>query len=246
MRTGHIRKILRRLRVEDPWAVTTDQLVRFLAAQRWKPNTRRSHRASLRAFYGWARDQGHVETSPAHRLPAVKAPRSKPRPTPEPVYHLAVRVTGDRATRVGIRLAGQCGLRRGEIARVHTRRDLEPTLDGHALRVVGKGGHVRLVPLPEDLAEEVLGLPDGWLFPSPRRLGEPMTPHTVGKVISRQLPEGFTTHSLRHRCATVALRRTKNPRAVQELLGHAKLETIMIYTLVDALEVREAMLSAAA
>lgn len=53
-------------------------------------------------------------------------------------------------------------------------------------------------------------------------------------------------HTLRHRCATVAYAKTRDLRAVQELLGHAKPETTAIYTAVPDDAVRDAMRAAAA
>lgn len=140
-------------------------------------------------------------------------------------------------------LAAQCGLRRSEIARTR-REDVEPDLVGYALRVAGKGGHVRLVPLPDDLAAAILDRGPGWLFPSSH--GGHLTPHHLGKIVSRHLPPGFTTHTLRHRCGTVAYRETRDLRAVQELLGHAKPETTAIYTQVPDGALRAAIAATAA
>lgn len=209
-----------------PGTVTFDALASWLAAHDWSPNTRRAYRGSLRAFWSWLMATGRAADSPAHLLPPVKVPRGRPRPTPEAAYREALTAADDRA-RLAIMLAAQCGLRRSEIARVR-REDLEPDLVGHALRVAGKGGHVRIVPLPTELASTILARPAGWLFPSSH--GGHLTPHHLGKIVSRNLPDGFTTHTLRHRCGTVAYRETRDLRAVQELLGHAKPETTAIYT----------------
>jgi len=129
-----------------PGTVTFDALASWLAAHDWSPNTRRAYRGSLRAFWSWLMATGRAADSPAHLLPPVKVPRGRPRPTPEAAYREALTAADDRA-RLAIMLAAQCGLRRSEIARVR-REDLEPDLVGHALRVAGKGGHVRIVPLP--------------------------------------------------------------------------------------------------
>jgi integrase len=140
-------------------------------------------------------------------------------------------------------LAGQCGLRRGEIARA-SREDVEQDLSGWSLRVLGKGGHTRMVPLTDELGREILRRDPGYLFPSSH--GGHLTPHHLGKTIAAALAAGHTTHSLRHRCATVSYAATRDLRAVQELLGHAKPETTAIYTLVPDDAVRSAMLAAAA
>ncbi len=219
-----------------------EPLVSWLAGHDWKPNTRKAYRSSLRAFWSWLMATGRAKDSPAHQLPPVRIPRPKPRPAPEDAYRAALRVNDERA-RLAIMLAGMCGLRRGEIAKVR-REDLEQDLIAWSLRVVGKGGHVRLVPLPDELAAEIRRRDPGWLFPSTQ--GGHLTPHHLGKIISRNLPGELTTHTLRHRCATVAYAGSRDIRAVQELLGHAKPETTAAYTAVPDRSVRRAMMLAAA
>lgn len=241
LRRQHLQHVARRIGTE-PYSLTFDRLVEWLASRRWAPNTRRSYRSSLRAFYSWAQSTGRTDRSPAHLLPPVRVPRPKPRPTPEAAYRHALAVA-DARTRRAILLAGQCGLRRGEIARVRP-EDVEDDAHGYLLRVVGKGGHVRLVPLTDELAEELRSIDATWAFPSSR--GGHLTPHHLGKLVSRCLPGKLTTHTLRHRAATVAYAATHDLRAVQELLGHAKPETTAIYTQVPDDAVRAAMVAAAA
>lgn len=229
----------------DPYTLSVEDLVVYLGSKRsWSAETRRSYRASLRTFYSWAQATGRRLDNPAGLLPSVKVPRGIPRPAPDLIYRAAL-LEADRRSRLMIQLAAQCGMRRGEIAR--TRREhVVPDLVGHSLHVIGKGGHERLVPLPRDLAREMLESPPGWLFPSSARAGAHLTPHHVGKLVSRHLPEGWTTHTLRHRCATVAYASTRDLRAVQELLGHAKPETTARYTQVPVDAIRQAVNAAAA
>lgn len=218
-----------------------DDLAQWLAAGQWAPNTRKSARSALRCFYGWAAVTGRIATSPAHLLPAVRVPRGKPRPTPEAAYRLAI-ANADPRARLALMLAGRCGLRRGEIAQVHSDH-VEVDLSGHSLRVKGKGGHVRMVPLPDDLALTLLEA-DGWAFPSPS--GGHLTPHHLAKVATAHLPAGIPLHSLRHRCASTAYAATRDLRAVQELLGHSRPETTAGYVQVPDDAVRRAMSAAAA
>jgi len=243
LRTYHVRRVMREVGI-DPWSLTAEDLVDYLGAQRWGAETRRSYRASLRGFYTWAQATGRRQDNPALLIPSVKLPRRVPRPTPEVIYRQALLDADDRAWLI-VQLAAVCGLRRGEIARAH-REAVVRDLVGHSLRVLGKGGHERMVPLPRDLARTILAMPPGWLFPSTARGGGHLTPAHVGKIVSRLLPEGWTCHTLRHRCATVAYASRGDLRAVQELLGHAKPETTALYTLIPALAVRAAMEAASA
>lgn len=240
LRTYHVRRVLREVD-KDPWTLTADDLVTYLGAQSWAPETRRSYRSSLRAFYLWAQATGRRQDNPALLIPPISLPRGVPRPTPEMIYRAALLEAPER-TRMMIQLAGKCGLRRGEISRL-ARGDVVEDLLGYSLVIHGKGGHVRRLPLVDGLADDLLAMPKGWLFPS--GLGH-LTPAHVGVLVSRALPDGWTCHTLRHRCATVAYWSTKDIRAVQELLGHAKMETTMRYTLVRPDDLRLAMLAAAA
>lgn len=241
LRCYHLGRLARRF-PRGPSALTLDDLVTWLASHDWSPNTRSSYRASLRTYWAWSMATGRVTTSPAHLLPAVTVPRGRPRPTPETAY-LAALESADTREWLALQLGGHCGLRRGEIARVRT-EDLERDLIGWSLRVTGKGGHVRLVPVPDELARAIREHPPGWLFPSSH--GGHLTPHHLGKIVSRRLDgEKLTTHTLRHRCGTKAYAGTRDLRAVQELLGHAKPETTAIYTQVPSEDIRAAMLAAA-
>jgi integrase len=146
-----------------------------------------------------------------------------------------------------LRLAGEAGLRRAEVAQVH-HRDLSAGLDGASLLVHGKGGKLRVVPISESLAAALRaahtpGMPeDSWLFPT--GLGGHLSPDVVGRLVARALPDGWTMHTLRHRFGTRAYRGTRNLRAVQVLLGHESIATTERYTAVDDAEIRAAMIAA--
>jgi len=68
-----------------------------------------------------------------------------------------------------------------------------------------------------------------------------LTPTQVGRLVSKWLPEGYSTHSLRHRFASQVHSQSKNLRAVQTLLGHASLATTQIYTSVGSEELSDAV-----
>ena len=240
LRLYHLRRCAREL-ARPPALVTSGDLETWLARPSWNQSTRRSHRATLRVFYDWAVRAGLVASSPADWLPAVRVPRAVPRPTPLDAYAAAY-ANGDDRLRLALRLGRECGLRRGELVRVRGEH-VEPDLIGWALRVQGKGDHIRMVPLPDDLATQ-LRLLDGWAFPSPR--GGHLTAAHLAKLISRSLPAGITTHTLRHRAGTDAYAITRDLRAVQEFLGHARPETTAIYTEVSRESIRAAMRAAAA
>lgn len=208
----------------DPWAVTADDLVAYMGRHTWALETRYSHRSSLRSFYGWGRHHGLTEADPARELPKVRRTPPRPRPLPE-VHAVAALAAADERTALMIRLAGEHGLRRAEIAVVHS-NDVVEDLLGFSLVVHGKGGRDRQVPCAEDVARVILAA-DGWVFPG--KLDGHISPWWVGKLVGRVLPHGFTTHTLRHRFATTAYGADHDVFAVQAFLGHASPQTTLRY-----------------
>lgn len=211
-----------------PWAVTTENIIEWMTAQGWhSPETMKCARASLRSFYQWAAASGRVDLSPAAALPRVKVPRAMPRPAPDDVF-LAALAHADDHERLMILLGARGGLRRAEIAKV-----CGSDLDGCMLRVTGKGGHIRRVPvLDVELLQALHDAGDSYLFPG--NDNGHISPWWVGKRLSRLMGPGWTAHTLRHRAGTRGFKGTKDIRAVQEFLGHASVKTTQLYTFIDA------------
>lgn len=243
-RADHVARASRALG-GSPWAVTPDALVAWAGGQDWSAETRRSVYASLRGFWAWAAASGRCAVSPAASLPAVAASAPMPRPTPDHAYRSAL-LAADERERLILRLAGECGLRRAEIAQVH-QCDLVQDLAGWSLLVHGKGGRMREVPMMDGLARAVrarLLATGGWLLPGADQ-GHLSARH-VGILASRLLPDGWTLHSLRHRCASVAYAADRDLLSVQQLLGHASVATTQRYVRVPSDAVRRAVAHAAA
>jgi integrase/recombinase XerC len=119
------------------------------------------------------------------------------------------------------------------------------------LRILGKGGKTRLVPvLPaaRDAVERYVRLcpfdlsAGEPLFRGAR--GGPLNPRLIALVMERTrmqlgLPSTATPHAMRHSFATHLLSAGGDLRAIQELLGHASLSTTQAYTAVDASRLME-------
>lgn len=213
---------------QGPWAVTTADLLDWLGSRGWARDTLRSHRAALRSFYAWGVAAGHIERSPATGLPAIRPAQPRPRPTPDLTYRLAHGQARGWEV-LALRLGAEAGLRRGEIAQVHE-GDLIEDLTGWSLLVHGKGDKIRMVPLGDHLASAIRDAcraGGGYAFPG--RIDGHISPGYLGKRISALMPDGVSTHSLRHRFATRAYSVDRDVFAVQQLLGHASPETTRRY-----------------
>ena len=206
----------------------------------------------VRSFFAWA-DRGGLVCNPA--VAAVRAPRARaalPRALAAPdaieVIDAAGAEPAGQPAWVGKRDAAVfallygCGLRIGEALALN-RRDVP--VDG-ALRVVGKGGKQRMVPVLAVVAAAI----DDYLTACPhhgddddalfigvrgRRLNARVIQARMATLRARlELAPDATPHALRHSFATHLLAGGGDLRAIQELLGHASLSTTQRYTAVDA------------
>jgi integrase/recombinase XerC len=210
--------------------------------------------AAVRGFFRYA-DRRHGLHNPA--LQAIRTPRL-PHRVPRPLAEVDAREliesarTEARDGWVGLRdtalllLLYGAGLRIGEALALDREAAGTDPRASRSLRVHGKGGKERLVPILPVLAEALAAyldacpappLPHDPLFKGVRggRLQQGVVQKLVRELrIGLGLPETATPHALRHSFATHLLGAGADLRAIQELLGHASLSTTQGYTEVDA------------
>lgn len=207
--------------------------------------------AAIRGFHAFLDRRLGV---PAPQMALVRGPRVKPS-LPRPVTEDQARgllhepesdpdmepweAARDRAV---LTLLYGCGLRISEA--LSLKRSDAPLPE--SLRILGKGGKTRIVPvLPQVQAATEAYLdaqpfvldPGQALFRA--RRGGPLSARHVQATVQRLrgrlgLPASATPHALRHSFATHLLGAGADLRSIQELLGHASLSTTQKYTQVDA------------
>jgi integrase/recombinase XerC len=205
--------------------------------------------SAVRAFLTYAaEEQGNTPQLPKTRAP--KRPRTLPRPaSPRDALALAEEAEsaaandwlGARDMAILLLLYG-AGLRVAEAMGLTAR--VLPL--GQAIRVTGKRGKTRIVPLVPAVREAINAYValcpyplagDARLFVGAK--GAPLNPDLVRRAVRGArarlgLPDSLTPHALRHSFATHLLARGADLRSLQELLGHASLSSTQIYTEVDA------------
>ncbi|MDQ8698681.1 tyrosine recombinase XerC [Hyphomicrobium sp. LHD-15] len=225
---------------------------RFLSARRRDGAASRSLSrtvSALRTFYRWLENTGLVANRALAQVAMPRIPHTLPKPLT--VEKAAALVEGEsigddwinaRDIAVLLLLYG-AGLRISEALGL-TRRDA-PLPGRDVIRIVGKGGKERLVPIlpvTQRAVAHYIALcpyplePDGALFLGAK--GGPLSPRLIQLAIARMrdaltLPETATPHALRHSFATHLLAAGADLRQIQELLGHASLSTTQVYTEVD-------------
>lgn len=208
--------------------------------------------SGVRSLIRFLEKRGEATSAAITAVGAPKAPRRLPRPLG---VADALSVVSDAgalteepwvAARDGAVLAllYGAGLRISEALSL-TAAEAPPETGG-ALRVTGKGGKTRLVPVLPAVGRAVATYvrlapfrltPDGPLFRGVK--GGPLSPRIIQLALQRLrgalgLPETATPHALRHSFATHLLGSGGDLRTIQELLGHANLSTTQVYTSVDA------------
>jgi integrase/recombinase XerD len=220
----------------------------------YKPRSNARLLSTLHAFYAHAVRLRLRKDDPCALLQPPRLPRLLPKALSEAQVS-ALLETPDAGTPAGLRdramleLMYACGLRVSELVDLPA---TAPNLRQGVLRVTGKGGKDRLVPLGEEsqhwlqryLRESrpalLAGLRDAAVVQSlfVDAKGQAPTRQSFWTLVKRHAgaagidPARVSPHGLRHSFATHLLNRGADLRALQMLLGHASLSTTQIYTLV--------------
>lgn len=249
----------------DPAAVTVRDLRRYLAVLAERGNTAPTiarKLAALRALLRVQVESGTREDNPAELLQSPKRPRRLPRVLKAvEVAALLDRIPAsgplELRDRALFELAYASGLRAQELVSL----SLEALdFDSETVRVLGKGGKTRLVPVGEHARralERYLAAGRPQLMPGGRdettlfvsRSGRRLSTSDVRRRLRGWARRAAATspavidahpHALRHSFATHLLEGGADLRAIQELLGHASISTTQVYTRVESSRLRSA------
>ena len=237
--------------IETVAAVDVHLLRRYVAQRSQaghKPASIQRYLSSIRSFYAWLMDEDLAAATPAQGLRAPRGEKRLPRTlTREQAGALAEHAPAaddalaarDRAV---VELLYSSGLRLAELAAL----DVQDLAAGDELRVLGKGGKTRVVPVGAEARAalaawqkrrgELAAADCPALFVSAR--GTRLSRRAIQQRLARRAGEAglgvpVHPHRLRHAFATHMLEGSGDLRAVQELLGHASLSSTQIYTQLD-------------
>jgi integrase/recombinase XerD len=206
--------------------------------------------SAIRTYYGFLVGEGRVQEDPSDRLETPRRGRALPETlSVKEVEALLASVKVEEPLawrdRALLELGYGAGLRVSELCGLAL-RDL--LLSENLVRIFGKGGKERLVPL----GRAVIGAVSVYLHTKRPELdrgkskgrvllnarGEPLSRVGAWSIVKRAtrragITKRVTPHTLRHSFATHLLEGGADLRAVQEMLGHADLSTTQIYTHVD-------------
>ncbi|SHG08518.1 integrase/recombinase XerC [Jatrophihabitans endophyticus] len=202
----------------------------------------------VRAFYAWAVSTERVLRDPTSRMVRVRPRQGLPHPIDEgDLRTLLACATG--GLRLAYVLAAFAGLRCGEVTRL-TGQDLNLTAPQPTALIHGKGGYERIVPLLPPVVAELVPASRRRLGPIVlKRDGTPFTASQLSIQSSKFMTSigiESTMHSLRHYFATEVVRMTRDVLLVQQLLGHASLQTTQIYMRASLNDAHERMAGLAA
>ncbi len=245
-----------------PTDVKLDDLQRFAAWIHERgigPKSQARILSGVRTFYHYLVVDGYLEVDPTELLESPHLPKHLPEYlTTEEVDRLeaAIDLTSAEGhrNRAIIEVFFSCGLRVSELVELKLSNLF---LNERFMRVVGKGGKERLVPISQRAAGElelwfddrrqmrIKPGEDDYVFLN--RRGHHLT-RTMILIMVKRLGEAagikktLSPHTLRHSFATALLRGGADLRVIQVLLGHADIATTEIYTHMDDESLRQAVL----
>ena len=211
------------------------------------PRSLSRYLSGFRQFYRWLLREGCLREDPSARIESPKLGRGLPKALSESRV-TALLETPDVSQPLGLRdrtmleLMYATGLRVSEMVSLELNR---VNLNQGVVRVLGKGGKERLVPLGEEAMHwlgrymrearpELLGqVQCAHVFVTARKSG--LSRQAFWYAIRRHaraagMPHDVSPHMLRHSFATHLLNHGADLRVVQLLLGHSDLSTTQIYT----------------
>lgn len=234
--------------IPDPAGVNGRAIRIYVAGlreARFGPATVARKVAAIRSWFSFMTRRGTLERNPARELGKLSLPRKLvsflpvdeawallERSGPESLRELRDRAILELLYATGIRVSELTGLELSEL-----------DLAQGTVRVLGKGGKERIVPVGENALDAVdaylaaRGRAEGPLFRNPR--GDRLTVRSVHRIVGNRaraagLARRVTPHTLRHTFATHLLDAGADLRLIQELLGHSRLTTTQKYTHVSA------------
>lgn len=223
---GTINKYLSDLRALRLWLdkpmseVCSSEIESFLDTRDLKsPRSRYRWLSEIHRFYAWAVAHDYVDQDPTIVIVRPRLSRLLPRPVDDDVVREAMRIAGPQM-RAWLALAGYAGFRCVEISMID-RASIGP----ESVRIRGKGGHERIVPLHPVVADALAQTALARTGPVFRREnGQPFTAKDVsrrGALYHEMIGyPGITLHQYRHNFGTRIYRYSRDLRATQELLGH--------------------------
>ncbi len=211
---------------------------------------------ALKIFFRWLASRSRITHDPAEVLPLPRIERYLPETLNEQAAEqllAAVDVNAPRGLRdrAMLELLYASGLRAGELTGARL-ENLD--LDARVIRVTGKGGKTRLVPVGTKACEAITAYleKERPQFVSKRtgshiflsRHGKSLTTTRLWQIVKESAKRaGIETsvypHLLRHSFATHLLEGGADLRVIQEMLGHADISTTQIYTHVEQKRLKE-------
>lgn len=236
---------------------TMDRYAAHMARAGAAAATMRRKLAAIRRFGTYLVEVHEVRVNPAAYTRGPKLPRRLPRVISmreaEELLDAAEQTEHPERDCLLVELLYGCGLRCAEaigLKLADVRRD-----EG-LLIITGKGEKMRMVPYCEETAAAL----DAWLAVRPESDNEEVLLTVSGRRLSRSDPSrileriserisrpdfpAISPHQLRHACATHMLEGGADLRAIQEMLGHANVQTTMVYTHVSERHLRDVYMAA--
>lgn len=223
---------------KQPKDVTTHDLIQYINNIRKNGMSASSTNrkiSSLKTFFNFLVKQNYIQNNPASTLETIKQERKLPYvPNTQEVFKL-INIADNKRDKIVLDLLYSCGVRRSEVIKLEIK---DINFEEGFIKIKGKGNKERYVPIHENalnaikeyIKEENI---TRWLFPSKHDKTKHISARAINDIVTKwssKIGIKVTPHKLRHAFCTDLYNNGADLRLIQELAGHANLNTTQIYT----------------
>jgi len=228
--------------------ITADDIRCWMAAHKEKNNctnvTMNNMRRNLSAFFGWLENEDYITKSPMRRIANIKTPKViRKILTQEMIEKLRYACVNTCELSI-VDFLLSTGVRVGELVRLN-RTDID--FEQQECIVLGKGNKERVVYLDDRCCQSLKKYLDNRLDKNPAlfvtntkvlRYSKPCVEQLMKKLGNRSGIPSVHPHRFRRTLATTACEKGMPVEQVQQLLGHARIDTTMNYVMVNQTNVK--------
>lgn len=205
--------------------------------------------SSLKAFFRFMVKKGIIKFNPAEPIDSGKMERLLPKPIDQENIEKLIAIADNSRDRLIFEILYGIGVRREELVNIKVK---DINFARGYIKVYGKGGKERLIPIYPKLAEMIkafAGTSNGWLFPSRKFPGQHLSLRQVNEIVDKWVAKAglkgknITPHKFRHSFCSHLFENGAELKTIQDMAGHSNANSTQIYTKVSNNRNRKEILS---
>lgn len=205
--------------------------------------------SALKSFYKFLVKKGIMQSNPADSIEGGKLEQRLPKPANPEDIELIIEEADNLRDETILEVLYATGMRRTELITIKVDNI---NFREECVKIMGKGNKERIVPLTPKAISLIKRLirknNSSWLFPSKKNKGNHLSSRQLNAIINKYVrksgldEKNITPHTFRHTLFTVLYENGADIKTIQDIAGHASINTTNLYTKVSVKRNKEAYL----